>query len=96
MHDASLTSPALPACEGGADVLAEALQARRRDTLATFAPCEQALPGLVVPLQGELNPPLRELGHIGWFQEFRLARNPVRGQGAAADRGAAPRVLVAA
>ncbi|HEY9067587.1 MAG TPA: selenoneine synthase SenA [Burkholderiaceae bacterium] len=85
MHDASLPAAALAVRQGGASVLADALQASRRDTLATFAACERALPGLAVPLSAELNPPLWELGHIGWFQEYWLARNPVRGDGAAAD-----------
>jgi len=76
---------AVTARQGGTGALAAALQASRRDTLATFSTFEQALPGLVVPLQDEMNPPLWELGHIGWFQEFWLARNPVRGHGAAAD-----------
>ena len=66
-------------------MLAAALASSRRDTLATFAIYEQALTGLGVPLQEELNPPLWELGHIGWFQEFWLARNPARGDGASAD-----------
>lgn len=65
--------------------LAEGLEASRRDTLATFAAYEQALPDLAVPMKAELNPPLWELGHIGWFQEYWLARNPARRQGAAAD-----------
>jgi gamma-glutamyl hercynylcysteine S-oxide synthase len=38
-----------------------------------------------VPHQSMLNPPLWELGHIGWFQEFWIARNPQRHLGAAAD-----------
>lgn len=70
---------------GDAAALAQALQDARRDTLATFAAHERALEGLVVPQREELNPPLWELGHIGWFQEFWLARNPQRGLGVAAD-----------
>jgi ergothioneine biosynthesis protein EgtB len=69
--------------------LAEALPASRTDTLATFALYEHALPQLVVPQRAELNPPLWELGHIGWFQEWWLARNPQRLLGAAADPWAA-------
>ena len=69
----------------GRDALAAALQASRRETLATFAVCEAALPDLRVPKRAELNPPLWELGHIGWFQEWWLARNPVRGVGVRAD-----------
>ena len=65
--------------------LALHLQASRTDTLATFSAYERALPGLVVPKHEALNPPLWELGHVGWFQEWWLARNPHRGRGAAAD-----------
>ena len=70
---------------GGADTLARALEASRRDTLATFALYEAALPELAVPLRAELNPPLWELGHIGWFQEYWIGRNPARAQGQRAD-----------
>jgi ergothioneine biosynthesis protein EgtB len=71
---------------GGA-ALAEALVASRRDTLATFAAYEAARPELRVPTWPTLNPPLWELGHIGWFQEFWIARLPEheRARGAAAD-----------
>ncbi len=65
--------------------LAQALRASRDDTLASFAALARALPDLRVPLRAELNPPLWELGHIGWFQEFWLGRFSARGQGAAAD-----------
>lgn len=85
MHDASLTPEAETARCGGPAALAAALQASRDDTLATFAACERALPRLQVPLHAELNPPLWELGHIGWFQEYWLARNPARHDGPRAD-----------
>jgi ergothioneine biosynthesis protein EgtB len=88
MHEARVTqalSPAEAARSGDARLLAAALQASRRDTLATFAAYERALPDLQVPLRAELNPPLWELGHIGWFQEFWLKRNPARGGGHRAD-----------
>lgn len=65
--------------------LGAALQSSRADTLATFAAWWQALPELILPLRDELNPPLWELGHIGWFEEFWLARNPERSLGLAAD-----------
>jgi gamma-glutamyl hercynylcysteine S-oxide synthase len=84
MHDASLT-PNLAARSGGGAVLAAMLRASRADTLATFAAYEAALPGLAVPLCAELNPPLWELGHIGWFQEFWLARFAGRAAGHHAD-----------
>jgi gamma-glutamyl hercynylcysteine S-oxide synthase len=69
----------------GPAALAAALRESRQDTLATFAAYEAALPGLQVPLHPALNPPLWELGHIGWFQEFWIARNGQRGHGARAD-----------
>jgi ergothioneine biosynthesis protein EgtB len=75
--------------QGGRRDLAAALRASRADTLATFSAYEQTLPGLVVPQREELNPPLWELGHVGWFQEWWLARNPQRDLGAAADPGVA-------
>ena len=68
-----------------AQTLAAALQAGRRDTLATFAACTAALAQASVPQRDTLNPPLWELGHIGWFQEFWIARNPQRALGSAAD-----------
>ena len=67
--------------------LAQALQASRSDTLATFAVFEAALgeQGLAVPYSPELNPPLWELGHVGWFQDWWLARFSERHRGCAAD-----------
>lgn len=89
MHDARLTAhdadAAWLARHGDARWLAGALRASRADTLATFAAWEAALPGLRVPQRETLNPPLWELGHIGWFQEFWIARNPQRDRGAGAD-----------
>ena len=76
---------AASARRAGRRELAEALRASRADTLATFDAYARALPGLVVPRRDELNPPLWELGHIGWFQEYWLARNPQRARGIAAD-----------
>jgi gamma-glutamyl hercynylcysteine S-oxide synthase len=69
----------------GASSLAQALVASRSDTLATFAALQRGLPLLKVPMLATLNPPLWELGHMGWFQEFWIARNPQRHLGAAAD-----------
>lgn len=61
------------------------LQASRADTLATAAAWQAALPALRVPCQAELNPPLWELGHIGWFQTWWLGRHPAWWQGVRAD-----------
>ena len=77
--------PAIMARCGDATALASALQASRLDTLATFAAFEAALPGLAVPQRAEFNPPLWELGHIGWFQSWWLGRNPACGEGVMAD-----------
>jgi gamma-glutamyl hercynylcysteine S-oxide synthase len=71
--------------------------------LATFAVVGQGLarrnpselPTWVVPYDTGLNPPLWELGHVGWFQDHWVARNPQRHLGHRADplapRGAALR-----
>ena len=84
-HRARQTHPAHLARRGSACLLAAALQAARQDTLATFAVYERALPALQVPQRAELNPPLWELGHIGWFQEYWVGRNPLRRRGHRAD-----------
>ncbi len=68
-----------------AHALAAALRASRADTLATFAAVERTIDRLVVPYRETINPPLWELGHIGWFQEFWVGRNPQRALGSAAD-----------
>ena len=70
--------------QASSEVLAAALQASRRDTLAAFDLASAATAGLV-PQRPELNPPLWELGHIGWFQAWWLGRNPARAQGWRAD-----------
>lgn len=88
MHDSSLLRAALDARQGGPEVLAGALAASRADTLATFAAFERTVPQLAVPLRAELNPPLWELGHVGWFQEYWVGRNPGRGLGCRADANA--------
>jgi gamma-glutamyl hercynylcysteine S-oxide synthase len=85
MHDAEPARAAVLARLGPPLALAEALAASRADTLATFAAYEHTLPGLEVPLRPELNPPLWELGHIGWFQEYWIDRNPERARGDRAD-----------
>ncbi|MFN0184260.1 MAG: selenoneine synthase SenA [Aquabacterium sp.] len=71
----------------GRAALAAALAASRVDTLRTFDAYVQALgaPDVAVPYRADINPPLWELGHIGWFQEFWIGRNPQRSRGAAAD-----------
>jgi ergothioneine biosynthesis protein EgtB len=77
--------------EAGRELLSLALMDARNHTLRLFAVWEEALAarGFAVPLMAELNPPLWELGHIGWFQEVWIARNVQRQRGARCD----PRVL---
>ena len=61
------------------------LDARAR-TLRLFTAYEAALgPALRVPCAPELNLPLWELGHVGWFADWWIARNPERERGAQAN-----------
>ncbi|MEY2800599.1 MAG: ergothioneine biosynthesis EgtB family protein, partial [Pseudomonadota bacterium] len=89
MAIAAPRTPARGARCGDARGLARALIEARQDTLQTFAAFEAALPSLQVPQRDELNPPLWELGHVGWFQSWWLARNPQRARGWQADPDAA-------
>ena len=71
---------------GGCAVLAEALRGARQRSLALFAAYEAALgKGMRVPHSPELNLPLWELGHIGWFTDWWIARNPERQLGTGAN-----------
>jgi gamma-glutamyl hercynylcysteine S-oxide synthase len=76
-----------------APLLARALTRGRRQLLALFDAYRQSLGtnDLRVPHSTELNLPLWELGHIGWFEEYWLARFGARTHGAGADP-AAPRI----
>ena len=66
--------------------LAAALVDARERTLKQFAAFERALdPGMRVPCTPELNLPLWELGHIGWFADWWIARNPHLERGLRAD-----------
>ncbi len=68
-----------------AAALARALLATRKDTLAMFEEVRRLRGGLEVPYDPRLNPPLWELGHVGWFQEYWTSRNPDRRAGPRAD-----------
>ena len=61
--------------------LRDALQQSRSRTLALFAAFEEGLAAgnLAVPMSPQVNPPLWELGHVGWFQDWWIARNVERG-----------------
>ncbi|MEP6791886.1 MAG: hypothetical protein ABI907_10965, partial [Ramlibacter sp.] len=71
--------------QAGRGLLSLALMDARNHTLHLLAQYEQALgdPDFVVPVNNELSPPLWLAGHIGWFAEFWIGRNPQRGMGAA-------------
>ncbi len=57
--------------------IAHGLQDLRAKTLAVFD-AYVAADCLTVPYADELNPPLWELGHIAWFQEYWIGRNQQR------------------
>lgn len=74
--------------QGGVPEVRAALLAARARTLAL---AEDWRPWLdrPMPYAEELNPPLWEQGHIAWFQEWWIARNPQRGLGVRCDPEAA-------
>jgi len=81
-----IASPATAARTGGRDLLAAALRDSRTRTLALFDAYVAALgEALAVPYSLQLNPPLWEAGHVGWFQDFWIARNPQRSLGIRCD-----------
>lgn len=71
---------------GDRGALAAALQDTRQRTLqlldAYVARLGETLP---IPYSTQLNPPLWEVGHVAWFYDLWLARNPQRDLGLAAD-----------
>ncbi len=67
-----------------ASVLARELVRVREMVLAVFDAYEAA-DALDVPQGEEFNPPLWELGHIGWFQQWWIGRNRQRHLGAASE-----------
>jgi ergothioneine biosynthesis protein EgtB len=80
-----VNSPSMRAA--GKELLSLALLDARNHSLRWIAVYEEALAAqnFSVPLRAELNPPLWELAHIGWFQEYWLARNVQRQRGPACD-----------
>lgn len=86
MHPVRQWAAADAAREGDVPVLIAALQAARQRTLDLLAAYEQALgTALRVPFSPQLNPPLWEVGHVGWFQDYWIARNRQRALGSCAD-----------
>lgn len=91
--------PCKPEPEGGGDVqspelrsagkalLSLALMDARNHTLRWLSVYEAGLAAADwrVPLRPELNPPLWEAGHIGWFQEHWIGRHVQRQRGTESD-----------
>ncbi len=77
--DQIVSQAGLHARHAGKAWLRQALVDARERTLRLLTAYESALgPELAVPYSGELNPPLWEVGHIGWFADWWIARNPGR------------------
>lgn len=70
---------------GDAMDLAQALQATRERTLGLMNAWAAALPSFQVPYAPTLNPLLWEWGHVAWFQDWWISRNPQRALGARSD-----------
>jgi iron(II)-dependent oxidoreductase len=85
---------------GGRAAVRQALVAARERTLSIAQAYAAALDsaGMRVPYRPTLNPPLWELGHLGWFQEYWIGRNRERGRGIDCDpaNARAPSLLPAA
>ena len=73
--------------QGGRAELAQALVEARAELLQVWQAFERALAEsrFEVRYLPELNAPLWELGHVAWFEEFWIGRNPLRAHGVAAD-----------
>jgi ergothioneine biosynthesis protein EgtB len=72
--------------QAGRSELKTDLADSRKTMMDRFEAYQRALgDGLLVPYSLELNTPLWEIGHVGWFEEFWLARNPQRLLGNVAD-----------
>lgn len=85
MHD-TRAEPAEAARRGGRQLLAAALADSRAHTLRLLDAWAAALDdALTVPYSPQLNPPRWEAGHVGWFQDYWIARNRRRSQGIACD-----------
>ena len=92
-----IEAPPIPADQmrhAGSDLLSLALIDARNRTLRWASANEEALArsrwgqGLMAEPQ-PCDPPLWALGHLGWYQEFWIARNLQRLRGERADPGAA-------
>ncbi|GAB3774562.1 ergothioneine biosynthesis protein EgtB [Ramlibacter monticola] len=88
-YSAAAPTEALALRQGPPSAVRSALRAARQRTLQLAEDFRQALgPAPHVPYAPELNPPLWEMGHVAWFQEWWITRNPQRHLGVHADPGA--------
>ena len=80
------TAQAIMARTSGRTLLAEALRDSHRRTLTLLAAYADRLgEDLVVPYSTQINPPRWEVGHIAWFQDYWISRNPQRARGVQAN-----------
>ena len=85
-YSAVAAPQALALRQGPPAAVRDALLAARERTLALAQDFRAALGATPhLPYAAELNPPLWELGHVAWFQEWWIARNPQRALGIRAD-----------
>lgn len=84
--DSAISAQTWVARCGGRAELAQALRESRERTLQGLQAWAQALgPDCRVPYAPELNPPLWEAGHVGWFADWWIARYAQRHRGVEAD-----------
>src|SRR5688572_7277470 len=89
-YSAPAAAEALALRQGAPADVREALLAARARTLGLADDFHAALgTSPHFPYAEELNPPLWELGHVAWFQEWWIARNGDLGLGLAANPGVA-------
>jgi len=69
----------------GAFLAAALMDARRRTLDLLEAYVAKLGPELAIPYATQLNPPRWETGHVAWFYDVWIARNPQRHLGLAAD-----------
>jgi len=96
MQESTLASTGIDSPDmrrAGRELLSVALMDARNHSLHLIGLLGVALEsgGYAVPQEPDTSPPLWELGHIGWFQEWWIARNTQRLRGPLAD-GRAPRL----
>ncbi len=85
-EEPAIVSEAVAARRANKQALAAMLVEARARSLRLLAAYEAALgPDMRMPCHPELNLPLWELGHVAWFADWWIARNPHRTRGVQAD-----------